>query len=221
GIGRETAAADRRVEHADAFRARCRCDLLHRRRRSGGRDGDDRSPLEIGKQAAVAVDNRLHLLRIADPDDDEVGLARERGRRVGRPGACGLRLLQRLRAEITGGDAVAALEEVLEHRKPHPPDADDADALFFVIGHGLSFSNYALALSNALSGFVGSARWAGSTATRRSMRRRAAAISRCTLIPVAKARRSPSSSKLSRALPSSARRTRVVGCGGSQPTPWM
>src|SRR5262252_6457732 len=86
----------------------------------------------------LAMDDRVHLIRVADPDDHEVALPRETRRRVGRRRPGCTRLLQGFRLEIAGGHAVTVLEEVPEHRKTHPADADDADALLVLACHGAS-----------------------------------------------------------------------------------
>ena len=80
-VGGEAAAADRRVEHADAFRLGRGGDLLHDERRGGGRHRDDRALGEIFEQAVLAVDDRVDLVGVADAEDDEVALLRERRRR--------------------------------------------------------------------------------------------------------------------------------------------
>src|SRR5262249_23125313 len=54
---------------------------------------------------------------------------RDLGRSVGGGGAGIARLGQLFVVDITGGHLVAVLDEMLEHRKPHAPDAHDADAL--------------------------------------------------------------------------------------------
>ncbi len=80
-VGGEAAAADRGVEHADALRLRSRGDLLHDVRRGGGRHRDDRAFAEVLEQAIRAVDHRIDLVGVADAEDHEIALFRQRGRR--------------------------------------------------------------------------------------------------------------------------------------------
>ena len=100
---------------------------------------DDTAMIEPGARLAsrpsAAVDDRVDLVVVADAEDDEVAALRELGRRLAVVGAGLARLGQRFGVEIAGGDGVAVLDEVLEHREPHAPDADDADALFLSVCH--------------------------------------------------------------------------------------
>ena len=82
-----------------------------------------------------AVDDGVDFVGIADAKDDEVGGFGERGGRIGGGGAGGVRLRQRLGAEIAGGDLVAVLDQMLEHRVAHAPDPHDPDAFLGACGH--------------------------------------------------------------------------------------
>ena len=77
------------------------------------------------------MDHRVDLVRIADPEDDDVAhLADSAG--VDRDcRAGGARSFALLLAEVAGRDLIAMLDQVLEHGEPHAPDPDDADPIFF------------------------------------------------------------------------------------------
>ena len=150
----------------------------------------------FASRPSVAVDDGVDLVGVADAEDDEIASLPSAAGESARRGAGGARLASALGAEVAGGDRVAVLDEMLEHREPHAADADDADTFLVVVCHCVpllmrcrrpcsALRTHAFALSMAASGLPGSASSPASTGMRRSISRRAAAMSRCALMPIA------------------------------------
>jgi hypothetical protein len=163
GIGREAAAADRRVEHVDALRAGALVERLDGVGLGGRRHRDHRSRRQRGQKSVRPEHDLVHLVVVADADDHETAhvrvaalaarFARQRGaRHLGRSRrSCGARVarLRQLRfVEVAGGHRVAVPHQVLEHGEPHTSDADDADMLLgAAVAHGGCFPLQSLTLT--------------------------------------------------------------------------
>ena len=184
-VGGEAAAADRRVEHVDALRAGALVERLDGVGLGGRGHRDDRSGRERGEQPVRSEHHLVHLVVVADADDHEIGGARHLGGRLRRRGAGVARLGELLLVDVAGRHRMAVLDQMLEHGQPHPPDADDTNSfLGRCVRHDVPVRQ-TLALSMAASGLPGSASSPASTGSRRSINRRATAMSRCALIPAA------------------------------------
>jgi len=139
-IGSEAAPADWRVEDGDTA---CLRALLERLDGVGlGRRGhrDDRARGKSSEQPVRPEHDLIDFVVIADADDHEIGRVRDLGRRLGGGGAGIARLGQLLIVDVTSGHLIAVLDEMLEHRKSHAADADDAHALLLSVCHACPYA---------------------------------------------------------------------------------
>src|SRR6516164_1059420 len=148
-IGGEAATAGRRIEDGDARRPRVLIERLDGVGLGGRGHRDDRAARESGEQPVPSQHDLIDLVVIADADDHEIGRARDLGRRLGGGGAGIARLGQLFIVDVAGGHLVALFDEMLEHRKPHAPNADDAHALLLSGCHGCHLCGVGLVVLSA------------------------------------------------------------------------
>ena len=101
--------------------------------RDGGGDGHNSAGGECGQDPAVTQADSIHLLVVADAEDDELASFANAGGIAGNACAHRLYLRAAVTAQVKGRDPVTVLAQMLHRRLTHPARADDPDALFAVV----------------------------------------------------------------------------------------
>ncbi len=123
----DLAAGNRSVEEADAMPGAAFCEWRHRGRVMGTHRGHDEPFAAAGEDAVRAVEDRLHVRRVRDHDDDDIAATGDVTRRRHCSGAGGDEEFDRGSRPRMDGERKPCGHDPARHRSTHHAEADEPD----------------------------------------------------------------------------------------------